>query len=108
MDDAILMKDDFIELQTNNRIQMEFSKMKLEDFWCAQLEPFPQLARRALQILVPFATTYLCEVGFSTLLNIKTKARNRLNASDDMRVALSAKEPRFENIIESKQQQRSH
>ncbi|KAK4313839.1 hypothetical protein Pmani_014847 [Petrolisthes manimaculis] len=37
-----------------------------------------------------------------------TKARNRLDASDDMRVALSKKEPRFSIIVEEKQQQKSH
>ena len=67
-----------------------------------------QLAERALKVLVPFAATYLCEAGFSALLHIKTKARNRLDASDDMRVALSKKEPRFSIIIEEKQQQKSH
>jgi len=42
------------------------------------------------------------------VLNIKTKARNRLNASNDMRVAISKKIPRFSKIIEEKQQQKSH
>ncbi|XP_068201816.1 protein FAM200C-like [Palaemon carinicauda] len=108
MDDNDIMKDDLVELQTNDRIRMEFEKMQLDMFWCAQLQAFPQLARRALEVLVPFATTYLCEAGFSTLLHVKTKARNRLDASDDMRRALSKKEPRLNNIINEKQQQKSH
>ncbi|XP_068219262.1 protein FAM200C-like [Palaemon carinicauda] len=107
MDDNDIMKDDLVELQTNDIIRMEFEKMQLDMFWCAQLQAFPQLARRALEVLVPFTTTYLCEAGFSTLLHIKTKARNRLDASDDMRLALSKKEPRLNNIINEKQQ-KSH
>ena len=39
---------------------------------------------------------------------IKTQERNRLDPSDDMRVALSKKEPRFEKIARNKQQQKSH
>ena len=82
--------------------------MHLATFWCAQLEMFPQLAESALNILVPFATTYLCESGFSTLVSIKTKPRNRLDPEDDMRVAITKKEPRFKLIIEKMQQQKSH
>lgn len=35
--------------------------------------------------LVPFASTYLCEAGFSTLVNINTN-RNKLDVGDDMRL----------------------
>ena len=108
MDDNDMMKDDLVELQTNDRIRMEFETMQLDMFWCAQLQTFPQLAGRALEVLVPFATTHLCEAGFSTLLHIKTKAGNCLDASDDMRLALSKKEPRLNSIINEKQQQKSH
>ncbi|CAM1328316.1 ZBED8 (predicted) [Pycnogonum litorale] len=108
MDDNDEMKEDLVEMKASNKIKMEFDSMQLDTFWCAQLNTFLQLAERALEILVPFATTYLCETGFSTLVHIKTKARNRLDASDDMRVAISKKEPRFSMIIDEKQQQKSH
>ncbi|KAG6935642.1 zinc finger BED-type containing 8, partial [Chelydra serpentina] len=52
INDSDLMKDDLIELPANGQIQMEFETMKLENFWCAQLAPFPQLAKTALEILV--------------------------------------------------------
>ncbi|CAM1323979.1 ZBED8 (predicted) [Pycnogonum litorale] len=108
MDDNDEIKEDLVEMKASNKIKMEFDSMQLDTFWCTQLNTFPQLAEIALEILVPFATTYLCETGFSTLVRIKTKARNRLNASDDMRVAISKKEPRFSMIIDEKQQQKSH
>lgn len=62
MDDNDMMKDDLVELQTNDRIPMEFEKMQLAMFWCAQFKTFPQLAGRALEVLVPFSTTYAREV----------------------------------------------
>lgn len=83
---------------------MEFETMKLEDFWCAQFTVFPSLAKTALKILIPFATTYLCELGFSSLLHFKTKSRSYVNMSDDIRVAISKKVPRFSDIIEQKLQ----
>jgi len=43
----------------------------------------------ALQILMPLASTYLCEVGFSSLVHIKTKARNRPSVTENIRVTLS-------------------
>ena len=82
--------------------------MELTTFWCHQLNVFPLLAERALNVVVPFVTKYLCESGFSALLHIKTKARNRLNPGDDMRLALSKTVPRFHEIIKKKQQQKSH
>ena len=66
------------------------------------------LAERALNVVVPFVTTYLCESGFSALLHIKSKARNRLNPGNDMRLALSKTVLRFNEIIEKRQQQNIH
>ena len=68
----------------------------------------PVLAKKALTVLMPFATTYLSETGFSCLVHIKTKTRNRLDPPHDMRVALSSKTPRFDVILNEKQQQKSH
>ena len=54
--------------------------------------------------IIPFATTYLGKSGFSSLVAIKTKSRNRLNVKDDMRVALSNTKPQFDVLIEEKQE----
>jgi zinc finger BED domain-containing protein 5/7/8/9 len=53
----------------------------------------------AVKKLLPFATTYPCEQGFSTLMNIKTKNRNRLNAEDCIQIAFTSKSPNFEVIV---------
>jgi hypothetical protein len=36
------------------------------------MQGYAVLAKQALQSLIPFAVTYLCEARFSTLLVIKT------------------------------------
>lgn len=69
---------------------------------------YPRAVSTAMKFLIPFATTYLCESGFSTMVTIKTKSRNRLDIKDDMRVALSNTVPDFKAILQSKQQQMSH
>ena len=95
MDENDQTKDDLVEMRASKKIKMEFDSMHLAIFWCAQVEMFPQLAKSALKILVPFVTTYLCETGFSILVRIKTKPRNRLCPEDDMHAAITKKEPRF-------------
>ena len=66
------------------------------------------LTKHALEVIVPFITTYLFEAGFSSLLTTKTKLRTRLVPKDDMRVALSMTVPRISEIVRGKQAQRSH
>jgi len=79
---------------------MNFHLMQLDTFWCMQLNASPQLAKAALQVLVPFATNNLCYSSFSTLLHVKSKARNLSERDEDMRVATSNKEPHCSMIIE--------
>jgi len=50
------------------------------------------LVKAALHFLMPFASTYQSEVGFSSLVHTKTKARNHPNVTDNICVALSKKE----------------
>lgn len=37
---------------------------------------FPVIAEEAINILLHFSTTYLCELGVSALINIKKKTKN--------------------------------
>ena len=68
----------------------------------------PVLGSEAEKVLLPFATTYLCESGFASLAAIKTKIRNRLQPEHDLRVALSTVEPRIEQLASMIQAHGSH
>ena len=102
-----LAKDELIDLQSSSTLQHEFERTGV-NFWIKLSDSFPILTERAFRVIIPFVTTYLCESGFSTLVTIKTKARNRLNTSDHMRLALSSAVPRFEKLVNSMDQQCSH
>ena len=106
LSDSDLAKDDFIEFQEDPRKKADFERagMDVKQFWCEQISAYPSLAMNAMNVLVPFTTTYLCETGFSALLNLKSKWRNRFDVSDDMQVALSVTVPRFHALIAQKQQ----
>ena len=102
------MKEELIELRADQALQMRHDPKSLERFWCYTIQSYPQLAEKALNVLLPFSTTYLCESGFSTLLSIKTKYRSRLNPEADMRIAISKTEPRIDSIVAQKQEHKSH
>ena len=71
-----------------------------------QLETYPKLAENALAVLF-FSTTYLCEVGFSSLVYLKKKFRNRLETvENDLRIAMSNKQPRYEKLVNMKRQKK--
>jgi hypothetical protein len=69
---------------------------------------YPALANIVLKILLLFQTTHECEAGFSSLLQIKTKHRNRLNEKDVLRYALSPTIPRIKKLAAEKETQPSH
>ena len=83
IDDGSNITEDLIDMKTNCGIQMEFSDGSLEHFWAFQLEMYPVLAEKVLAVLVPFVTSYL-ETGFSCLLQINSKTRNRLDPQHDI------------------------
>ena len=105
MNDNDGRKEDLIELRHAESARSAFQSQSLITFWCKLIPLYPNLAKSAVGYFVPFVTSYLCEAGFSTLLDIKTKKRNRLDAVHDMRLALSSAIPRFKVLCSDKKQE---
>ena len=57
-------------------------------FWCIMYQSYTKVSMIASRNLVQFTSTYLCEAGFSTVVNIQTKNRNILNVGGDMSLLL--------------------
>lgn len=102
------IQEELLELKNSTVTKEEFQLLGLSDFWAKMLPVFPNTAKFALKVLIPFSSTYLCESGFSTLLIIKSKVRNRLNPESDMRCSLSITSPRISDLVSQKQSQPSH
>ncbi|XP_076325352.1 protein FAM200C-like [Tachypleus tridentatus] len=51
LEDVSGIKEDLIDLRHNREIQMEFTNSQLEHFWASQLEAYPALAKKALEVL---------------------------------------------------------
>ena len=106
-DDTDLVEE-LIEIRSKALLKDKFNKLNLANFWYSLRESYPRVAKIAIQYLIPFATTYLCESGFSCLVDIKTKKRNKLNPQHHMRLALSETEPNIDLLVTHKQEQQSH
>ena len=60
------VQDEFIELRNDSTAGDLLQKKMLTEFRCAMHHSYPNVVLLSLGVLVPFASTYLCESGFST------------------------------------------
>ena len=65
---------------SNEALRMKHTELDLDSFWILTAKEYPSISNKALRILLQFSTSYLCEIGFSTMTNIKSKKRNKLPA----------------------------
>lgn len=101
---STLEEEQLIDLKEDSVLKTSFLQVELSEFWISLHNQFPELSLKAVKILLPFATSYLCELGFSALTEIKSKKRARLLMVDqEMRVCLSLIEPRIENLCSESQ-----
>ena len=100
-------QEEFIALKNDSTAEGVFKEMSLHD-WSAMVTSYSRVASTAVQLLMPFSSTWLCEACFSTLLETMNKARNKLIAELDQRCALSTTEPRNDKLVTKMQHQPSH
>lgn len=100
--------DSLIDMSCDSALKLTFSQKTLTDFWIHTFSEYPDLSDKALKFLMPFPTTYLCEAGFSALVALKTKYRNKLNIEPDLRLQLSSLQPDIQRLVNAKQHQPSH
>ena len=91
--------DSHVEITLDGTQKTTFRDKCLTDFWVHVQPEHPELAGSALKVLMPFPTTYNCEAGFSTLVGLKTKQRNRINVEPNMRLKLSSLEPDITRLM---------
>jgi hypothetical protein len=70
-----------------------FPSLPLLEFSFQANYVYPEISKRAVRHLLPFATTYLYKTTFSHLVHMKNKYRNRLNVELDLRLKLSSFDP---------------
>ncbi|XP_030580905.1 zinc finger BED domain-containing protein 5-like [Archocentrus centrarchus] len=101
-------EEQFIDMTSDSTLRLRFTSQTLSAFWLSVERQYPLLGEKAISILLPFSTSYLCETGFSAVAALKTKYRSQLNIEQELRVALSCFEPRFEKLCTAKRAHCSH
>ncbi|KRZ91121.1 SCAN domain-containing protein 3 [Trichinella sp. T8] len=57
----------------NYSFKMSFDRKRLIQFWLSVQNTYPTLSTTALKVLLFFTTSYMCDIGFSAMIGIKTK-----------------------------------
>ena len=101
-------QEEILELKNDLSVKDLYKPSTLEKFCSDMLSAYQDVSSYAISRLLPFASTYSCECGFSSLLNIKSKQRNCLEAVEsDLRCALSNTTPNIEKLVGNRRIQKS-
>ena len=101
-------REQLAEMCMDRTLQMKHNKMNIDNFWLIRQE-YPEISQQAVQILLSFSTTYLCESAFSSLSQIKTKHRSQLKSvKNELRVYLTSISPSIKKLRAQKQAHVSH
>uniref|UniRef100_K7G2A6 DUF4371 domain-containing protein n=1 Tax=Pelodiscus sinensis TaxID=13735 RepID=K7G2A6_PELSI len=73
-----LQEEQLTELQCDRTLKIKFNEVPLDVFWISIRREYPVISAKAVNILLQFSTSYLCEQALSCLTNIKSKERNYL------------------------------
>ena len=102
-------KQELSAVSTDRGLLTKYKELSLEALWISIEEEHLSISNIALTISLLFSTSYLCELGFSTLATIKCIKRVTLQCIDEeMRVCLSNIGPNIEEIARSHQAHVSH
>ena len=102
-------EEQLIDLSSDQSLKMVFHTTPVPTFWISINGEYPLLSEKAMKVLLPFSTSYMCEQGFSALAALKSKYRNRVDAEAELRIAVGTNiAHRFASLCHSKQAQPSH
>ncbi|XP_043944978.1 zinc finger BED domain-containing protein 5-like [Protopterus annectens] len=103
-------KEQLIDVAADSTVRLKFLEMNLVEFWIMVEKEYTLIDSKAVGILLPFSTTYLCEKAFSAMTHIKIKHRGCLQAlENNLRVCLSTTVlARIETLSQSLQSQPSN
>ncbi|RVE41065.1 hypothetical protein evm_014284 [Chilo suppressalis] len=63
-------EEQVIELSCDSSLKLQYDKDKLLEFWISVSHEYRTISTAALRVLLPFATSYLCETGFSAVAEV--------------------------------------
>ena len=101
---SIYLQEELMDMQSDCEEKARFTIVGYERFWMAipGRNKFPNLWKVAKLLVLAFPTSYLVEIGFSAVVQLLTKQRNKLDISQcgDLRLQLTDMIPDVKSIID--------
>ena len=108
----IHLQEEFIDLQNDIECSAVFPQIGYDAFWMRNevSEQYPHIYQAIKLMFVAFPSSYLVEKGFSAVITLLTKQRNRLEipTKGDLRLLLTQLVPDIIKLAKSHQSQGSH
>ncbi|KAI6659539.1 SCAN domain-containing protein 3-like [Oopsacas minuta] len=107
----IELQESLIDLHSDDVVKSSFPEQYYNILWCNIADQYPALCASGKVMILSFPTSYLVEEGFSTVVGLLTKKRNRLEITKhggDLRLFLNKFSPDLKNILTGHQTQPSH
>lgn len=102
---STIADEELIELFEDSVVKLHFDGTKLLQFWLSVQNTYPTLHTAAVKVLLPFTTSYLCEVAFSSMTAIKNKYRNKLQLSNSLRLKITNIKVDVQDVIAKNRKQ---
>ncbi|XP_071391322.1 zinc finger BED domain-containing protein 5-like [Centroberyx affinis] len=104
------IQEHLVDIQCDDEAQATFRTSGWGSIWVKYAQHYPALWEKTRLLLLTFPTTYLVEQGFSQVLHMQSKYRNRLDlmASGAIRLKLTSLQPAVKKLAENHQAQGSH
>ena len=93
------LQEELLEMRNDFSAYNLFDQKPLSQFWVSMQWSYAKISMAAFKIITLFVSTYLCESGFFTFVQIKTKARNKLDVQDHMILAVSRTQTRIKKAM---------
>jgi hypothetical protein len=77
--DFSLEEGNYIDIISDTPLKVEFPRKSYIEFWARIEREVLHLSRKVVNNLLPFATSYLCNTGFSAVAANKTKYHSMSN-----------------------------
>ena len=99
----LILQEDITDLKNDVEARTHFQILGYEAFWIHERNSYPSLWKEVKLFSLAFSTSYMVEKGFSALLQILTKNRNRMDMTErgDLRLLLSNIEPDIRALAQS-------
>jgi len=104
---AMCEEKESTSFSSDRGLRMNHAELPLDAFWFFIMQEYPSIAKKAIKVLLQFSRSYVCELGFSILNNIKKRERLQ-SAEKELRVCLLHIRPNIAAVVQKSQAHVSH